>query len=783
MSVVIAISALILTIPPAAAQPVDGESTTTSQPAAAEPPVDDPGIVDAAEPAPEATDDTGVEPGVEPGVEQPENEPEAEVAEDGTVRVMVSFDAPTGAARADSVEAAFPGEIEVIDEFESSDYVVAEVAADAVDDLAARPGINDVIVDQVATRALDDSVPLVNAPARWTEGFTGTGTTVAVIDDGVASGHPNLAGKVVAEACFTSPSGCGGNPSATGPGTAEPCLFCTHGTHVAGIAAGAGGGFDGVAPAASVFAIRVFGAAGASAFFSDVTLGLEHALDRADEFDIAAVNLSIQGGTKFTGACDTQNPPLTAAIGALTSRGIPVVAASGNGSFADGMSMPACITGVISVGSHSDALAVASSSNASALTSILAPGVDITSPLAPTGYSSVSGTSFAAPHVAGALAIWLDRFPGINDDEALFLSTAHDQTIFDDRNGLTYPRLFLDDPADVLVAGLFAQSDEAVGGTYQPLVGDFDGNGTDDIFWYAPGSSPDYVWSSTDRSRFSSRFEPVQGTYRMVVLDFDDDGRDDLFFHGPGTLTDHLWYGRSDGRFDKTTISLPGNQVPLVGDFDGDDAEDVFLYAAGPASDALVLGGDRSVSLTPLSIRGTYEPLVGDFDGDSADDIFWYAAGSSSDYLWYGGGGPNGFTSVQRNVNGTYDPFVGDFGGDGASDIYWYRAGSAPDYVWRGDGRGPFDSTYTPVTGSYVPSVVEADGIGGDEILWYSVSNGADYFWTFEGTSRSSVEVGGGDGGQVLTGTFDASGGADLFFYRPGPAAEAVWYSIGAPVA
>ncbi len=121
------------------------------------------------------------------------------------------------------------------------------------------PGITDVIVDQVATRALDDSVPLVNAPARWTEGFTGTGTTVAVIDDGVASGHPNLAGKVVAEACFTSPLGCAGNPSATGPGTAEPCLFCTHGTHVAGIAAGAGGGFDGVAPAASVFAIRVFG--------------------------------------------------------------------------------------------------------------------------------------------------------------------------------------------------------------------------------------------------------------------------------------------------------------------------------------------------------------------------------------------------------------------------------------------------------------------------------------------------------------------------------------------
>ena len=113
-----------------------------------------------------------------------------------------------------------------------------------------------------------ESIPLIGADVSSAAGHTGAGWTVAILDTGVDGDHPFLAGKVVAEACYSTTASnarsfCpGGLSQSTAPGSGGDCpalIFgCDHGTHTAGIAAGSGPAFSGVARDAGVISIQVF---------------------------------------------------------------------------------------------------------------------------------------------------------------------------------------------------------------------------------------------------------------------------------------------------------------------------------------------------------------------------------------------------------------------------------------------------------------------------------------------------------------------------------------------
>ncbi|HSF40627.1 MAG TPA: S8 family serine peptidase, partial [Thermoanaerobaculia bacterium] len=325
--------------------------------------------------------------------------------------------------------------------FEYIPFLALTVDAEALDRLAALPEVSGIAEEILERPSLASSNIVIGTNVAVTQGLTGNGQVVAVLDTGVDKTHPFFAGgKVVSEACYsTTGSGTtslcpGGAPESTAPGSGVSCpagtYGCDHGTHVAGIAAGndgTGPGF-GVARGAGIIAIQVFsldtyycgGSGCVGSWPSDQIRALERVYELADDFDIAAVNMSLGGGLYYSReSCDFDNAARKAAIDNLRSIDVATVISSGNSGYYGYISAPACISSAISVGATNDADTVAYFSNIASFLDLLAPGVDVTSSVPGGGTASFNGTSMAAPHVAGAWAVLKQANPGATVSDIL----------------------------------------------------------------------------------------------------------------------------------------------------------------------------------------------------------------------------------------------------------------------------------------------------------------------------------------------------------------------------
>ena len=144
----------------------------------------------------------------------------------------------------------------------------------------------------------------------------------------------------------------------------------------------------------------------------------------------ASINLSLGDGKEYSNPCNDTVPAITDLISNLTGQNASVVAASGNEGFTDGISWPACISNVISVGSTNKQDEHSSFSNASIFLDLVAPGENITSSI-PGGfgnqYDQDSGTSYAAPHVAGTIALMRQAHSSPSIDVRHLLRSTADQ--------------------------------------------------------------------------------------------------------------------------------------------------------------------------------------------------------------------------------------------------------------------------------------------------------------------------------------------------------------------
>jgi subtilisin family serine protease len=376
--------------------------------------------------------------------------------------IMVALDAGTprglgdtrravAAAQSQALSRVSDDELSVRRRFVAVPALAAVARSEAaVRRLAADPRVRRIDLEVGGSGGLVTSVPLIRGDLRHERGNTGAGVVVAILDTGFDSDHPDLAGALVGEACFgrdgTNTDDVGFCPDGTdrqfGAGAAEDDQG--HGTHVTGIVTAIGDAAGpGVAPDASIFAIKVLdfgGAAGRFFFLSEIVAALDYIVNNPG-FGIQVANLSLSTNTRYDGVCDDADANTMAVQGVaeqLRAAGVTVFAAAGNNNSSQ-MGLPACVSSVISVGASDNNDNPANFTNVNETTDIFAPGVNTVSLQMGGGPRTASGTSMASPHAAGCAALLIHAGDATTpaEVEARLKNSAFEVTA----GGNTFPRI------------------------------------------------------------------------------------------------------------------------------------------------------------------------------------------------------------------------------------------------------------------------------------------------------------------------------------------------------
>ncbi|MCO8244143.1 MULTISPECIES: S8 family peptidase [unclassified Haladaptatus] len=269
----------------------------------------------------------------------------------------------------------------------SFDAVTLEVPKKAVKALQRRSEVRYVEEDgtmHALSQTLPWGVDRVDADEAHSAGYTGAGADIAIIDTGIDSSHPDLDNNIGSGTSYTSSSWEDNNG---------------HGTHCAGIAAAEDNsqGVVGVAPEATLHAVKVLNSNGRGSY-SDIAAGIEYVANQG--WDVGSLSL---GGSSGSSA-------LQDAVSYAYDNGVFLATAAGNsGPCTDCVGYPAKYSECVAISSTNSSDGLSYFSSTGSEVEIAAPGSSIYSTYYQDSYETLSGTSMATPHVAGAAGILMGQ--------------------------------------------------------------------------------------------------------------------------------------------------------------------------------------------------------------------------------------------------------------------------------------------------------------------------------------------------------------------------------------
>ena len=368
------------------------------------------------------------------------------------------------------------------------------ITRNGLDVLQAHPSVASIQFDEPGYVHLAESVSALRADVvHAAYNLTGQGVTVAVVDTGVDTDHPDLSDDIVAQHCFTQGDCPPGN---TYEGTSAEDEH-RHGTNVTGVITSKGVVSSvGFAPDADIVAVRVFSADGSSVV-SDWVAGLDWIVANLGTLNVKIVNMSLATSAVYSGNCDSAQPLLASAISQLSASGVVIFAAAGNQGSSTRLAAPACNTGVIAVGATYDSdlgrepdvgtyfdqfggnwpacfddpthlQKIACFTNSNAMLDIVAPGARITASTLGGGTFTYSGTSQASPTAAGIAALMLQANNRLTPAGIENLLKTSGSVVTDTRNGLQFPAI---DALNAIVAVSKQPTSITLNGPASGLIG------------------------------------------------------------------------------------------------------------------------------------------------------------------------------------------------------------------------------------------------------------------------------------------------------------------------